>query len=119
MQKSIVTALLAVSTLCIALATQAQYVGPTTQTRAHSVAEILRNPVDDQKVVLKGYILKEVGKNRYMFSDGTGEIRVEINRDRFPLQRVDEKTMVELSGEVETEFMKSPEIEVDLISIVK
>lgn len=110
---------LATSVICAPLAVQAQYVGPSTQVRANSVAEVLRSPVDDQKVVLKGRILKNVGKDKYIFSDGTGEIRVEIDQKRFPPERIDDKTVVEISGEIETEFMKSPEIEVDLLSILK
>jgi len=119
MKKNIATVLIAVAAVCLPAVSQAQYVGPTTQLRANSVAEILKKPVDDQKVVLKGHILKKVGKERYIFTDGSAEIRVEIDQEHFPLQRIDDKTLVEISGEVETEFMKSPEIEVDLVSILK
>ena len=34
---------------------QAQYVGPASQKSALTVAEILKNPVDDQAVVLRGH----------------------------------------------------------------
>ena len=119
MKKSIASALVTVAAIGLPIAVQAQYVGPSTQPQAQSVAEILKNSVDDQKVVLKGHITKKVGKKKYMFSDGTGEIRVEIDHDRLPMQRIDDKTLVEISGEVDTEFLKSPEIDVDLVSVLK
>lgn len=53
----------------------AQYVGPTAQKAIESVAEVLKDPKDDQRVVLHGYLLKQVGTKKYIFSDGTGEIR--------------------------------------------
>lgn len=119
MKKTIASALVAVAAIWLPTAVQAQYVGPSTQLQAHSVAEILKNPVDDQKVVLKGHITKKVGKEKYLFSDGTGEMRIEIDHEKLPMQRIDDKTLVEISGEVETEFMKSPEIDVDLVSVLK
>ena len=97
---------------------QAQYVGPSTQKTPLSVAEVLKNPVDDQNVVLRGYLLKKVGKENYLFSDGTAEIRVEIDARDFPAQKIDDKTRVEIRGEVETEFFETPQIDVKVISIL-
>ena len=95
----------------------AQYVGPSTLNTPLSVADILKKPVDDQDVVLSGFITKKVGKEKYMFSDGTGEIRVEIEAEDFPAQKIDAKTRVEIRGEVETDFLQSPEIDVKRIRI--
>lgn len=95
----------------------AQYVGPSTLNTPMSVADILKKPVDDQDVVLSGFITKKVGKEKYMFSDGTGEIRVEIEAEDFPAQKIDAKTRVEIRGEVEIDFMQSPEIDVKRIRI--
>ncbi len=101
---------------------QAQYAGPSASpsapSGAQSVAEILKNPVDDQRVTLRGVLLKQVAKEKYMFSDGSGEIRVEIDDDIFPRQRVDEKTKIEIMGEVENDFLKSPEIDVDIVRVL-
>ena len=36
-----------------------------------------------------------------------------------PTQPIDQKTKVQLTGEVETEFMQSPEIDVDLVTVLK
>ena len=98
-------------------ATQAQYVGPSAQKSLESVSEILKNPIDDQRVVLRGYLLKHVGVEKYLFSDDTGEIRVEIDAEDFRGLTLDEKTRVEIIGEVEKEFLESPEIDVNVISV--
>ena len=67
-------------------------------------------------MVLRGYLVKQVGTKKYMFSDGTGEIRVEIDFEDFRGLIVDAKTRVEIRGEVEKDFLESPEIDVDVIS---
>jgi uncharacterized protein (TIGR00156 family) len=95
----------------------AQYAGPSTAkspkpTSYASVAEILKNPVDDIRVTLQGTLVSKVGHEKYLFSDGTGQIRVEIDDDKFPKTRVDEKTRVTIEGEVEKDLLQSPEIDV-------
>ena len=96
----------------------AQYTGPSARTQPRNVAEVLKNPIDDQDVVLRGHIMRQVGKEKYMFSDGSGEIRVEIDARKFPPQPVNEKTLVEIRGEVEKDFMQAPEIDVDAIFVI-
>jgi uncharacterized protein (TIGR00156 family) len=105
--------------LAIPSAVHAQYVGPSTHKAAATVAEILKNPVDDQVVVLRGHLLKKVGNEKYIFSDGTGEIRVEIEAEDFPIQKIDAKTTIVIRGEVESEFLESPEIDVEIVSIAQ
>ena len=98
---------------------QAQYAGPSSQTAPRSVADIVKNPMDDQAVVLRGFLLRKVGNEKYIFSDGTAEIRVDIDTKLFPLEKIDDKVKVELRGEVEKEFMETPEIDVDVLLIVR
>lgn len=68
---------------------------------------------------MKGHIRRKVGNKRYIFTDGNAEIRVKIDQELFGTRQIDEKATVEISGEVETEFMKSPEIDVDLMSVLQ
>jgi len=95
----------------------AQYSGPSDLKPAQtvkyaSVSEILKKPVDDVRVSLQGTLTRKVGHEKYLFSDGTGEIRVEIDDKIFPTTKVDEKTRVTIEGEVEKDLMQSPEIDV-------
>lgn len=116
--KSLLTAcILSLTTLGLVSPAMAQYTGPSDQKTASSVAEILKKPVDDQKVVLTGVIVRKVSNEKYIFSDGTAEIRVEIDDKIFPPQKIDQNTRVEIHGEVEKDFLESPEIDVDVLRV--
>ncbi|MEZ2720833.1 YgiW/YdeI family stress tolerance OB fold protein [Paenalcaligenes hominis] len=98
---------------------QAQYTGPSAAPAA-SVEAILKNPVDDQEVLLKGHLLRQIGPKKYIFSDGTAEIVAEIKPKRFEgLPKIDEKTNVELLGEVDTSLYRAPELEVDSLRVIQ
>ena len=97
----------------------AQYVGPSTAPAYRSVADVLKDPVDDASVVLDGLIIKLVGKKKYISPDGTAEIRVEIDPKYFPATPVNEKMKVQIRGEIEKDFLQSPEIDVEYLAIVK
>ncbi len=100
------------------LPVHAQYSGPSTIGEG-TVAAILANPVDDQVVQLQGHLLRRTAHDKYIFSDGTAEIVAEIKDKRFPAQPVNEKTKVELIGEVDTGFTRPPEIEVDSVRVIE
>src|SRR5690606_22600804 len=84
-----------------------QYTGPS-EIGQTTVAEILKNPVDDQDVQLQGHILRQTSYKYYIFSDGTGEIVAEIKPRHFGGQSVDEKMEVEIIGEVDTSSKRPP-----------
>ncbi len=79
----------------------------------------MKNPKDDQDVVLQGRLLRKTGDEKYVFSDGTGEIVVEIDDDDMPREPVSETTTIELRGEVDTSRKRPPEIDVDSARIVR
>ena len=95
------------------------YAGPSAGNRVNSVAAILKNPIDDQRVTLRGYITRHIGGDKYLFSDGTGEIRVDIDDHQFPLQPINETTLVQIIGEVDSDFMQFTEIDVKSMRIVQ
>ncbi|HEY6644963.1 NirD/YgiW/YdeI family stress tolerance protein [Povalibacter sp.] len=111
--------LLAVGTTLVAAAALGQYSGPSSTTQYRSVAEVLKNPVDDAPVTLEGYIVKQVDKDKYIFSDGTTEIRVEIDAEDFPATPVNEKTRVQIRGEVDKDILNGPEIDVEAVTLVE
>jgi uncharacterized protein (TIGR00156 family) len=106
----------AVAVVLTAGLAQAQEAVVPAATGTHkTVADVLKNPVDDEKVNLKGYVVKKLGGEKYTFKDDTGEIRIEIDNEDLPAVAFDDKTLVELIGEVEKDYMVSPEIDVDVI----
>lgn len=108
----------AASLAAISMPAGAQYVGPGTAS-SPSVKTILAEPKDDQWVTLQGNLLRKTGKERYVFSDGSGEIEVEIDDKDFPREAVDETVVVEITGEVDTGLTRPPEIEVDTMRIIR
>ncbi len=96
----------------------AQFVGPGTSEAPTTVQSILDNPQDDQTVTLQGMVLEKVGHEKYAFSDDTGQIRIEIDDDVFPPQRVTPDMTVEIYGEVEKDFLRSPEVDVERMAVV-
>lgn len=102
--------------LGLALPAMAQYTGPSSGSPT-SVLEILEAPKDDVHVTLQGRISEKVGAEKYNFVDDSGQIRVEIDSDEF-LETVNETTLVEIRGEVEKDFMESPEIDVDSLRVI-
>jgi len=83
-----------------------------------SIAHLLTQGQDDQKVTLQGFIIRKIGHEKYIFSDGTGEIRIEIDDDDFPSEPIDATTQVEIVGEFDKDFVESPEIDVDFIKVL-
>lgn len=97
----------------------AKYIGPSDTGGALSVSAILAKPVDEQQVTLQGRLLRKTGDEKYVFSDGTAEIAVEIDDDDFPDEPIDDKIKVQIQGEVDTGLRRPPEIEVKAITIVR
>lgn len=97
---------------------QAQYVGPGATPVHQTVAAVLESGRDDQDVVLRGILLKKVGSDKYLFADQTGQIRVEIDHKDFPSQPISDTTRVEVRGEVEADFLQSPEIDVKRLTVL-
>jgi len=97
----------------------AQFTGPGARPVVTVLQAVLDKPVDDQRVILRGKIVRQVAGDKYIFSDGKSEIRVEIDSRLFPAKPVTATTLVEIAGEVEKDFLESPEIDVDALHVVE
>lgn len=102
----------------LATAALAQYTGPSDRDAprkeagtARTVAEIREDARDDRPVLLRGVLERKLGKERYLFRDSTGTIRVEIDDEDFPQAPVDEKTVVEIAGKVDKDWGRAPEVD--------
>ena len=69
---------------------------------------------DDTPVILRGYIERFLGNNRYLFTDDTGSITIEIERRVWGMLSVDENDLVEIIGEIDRDRNRV-EVEVDRI----
>ena len=112
------TALLAFPVLVLfSINAAAQYTGPGAQAPIQSVAAAL-SAKDDSPVDISGHIVKQLTTEKYIFSDGKDQIRVEIDSDIFLSPAINEKTRVRIRGEVEKDFMESPEIDVKAVDVL-
>lgn len=73
---------------------------------------------DDAPVILDGTITKRFEKDDYEFTDATGNVRVEIDHDKWPAgAEINDKQRVRLIGEVDRDS-KGVEIDVDRIQVL-
>ena len=87
------------------------YTGPGLD--AVTVAEA-RNLRDDSPVVLQGKIERFLGDEKYLFTDNTGTVTVEIDDRLWVGLSINQNDTVEISGEVDRDF-RGVEIEVNSI----
>jgi uncharacterized protein (TIGR00156 family) len=83
------------------------YTGPRLDTI--TVAEV-KNLRDDSPVILRGKIEKSLGDEKYLFTDSTGTITVEIDNRLWNGISVNQNDTVEIRGEVDKD-LKGVEIE--------
>ena len=73
---------------------------------------------DDDEVILEGYIVKKVQKERYLFKDKTGEVKVEIDDKLLRNLTVTPETLLRIKGEVDSDWF-TIEVDVDNVEIVE
>lgn len=78
----------------------AQFTGPSVQGAPTTVANAL-NARPGTYVTMDGSIVAHLRGDYYQFSDGSGEIRVEIASETFGGQRVGPQSRVRIMGEVD------------------
>ena len=89
------------------------YTGPSSQVVSVQAAKKLQ---DDSPVILRGKILKSLGGEKYLFSDDSDTITIEIDDDLWRGISVSDNDLVEISGEVDKERTR---VKIDVSSIRK
>ena len=72
---------------------------------------------DDTHATLQGNIVRQVGHEKYLFKDATGEIVVEIDDEDWGGVTVGPQDTVELIGEIDKDINKI-EFDVDIVKKV-
>jgi uncharacterized protein (TIGR00156 family) len=96
----------------------AQYEGPGQRPVLNTVGLVLSQGKDDQQVTLRGRLIRQIDEDTYRFTDGSGEIDVEIDDDDFPNAQIGEQTEIEIVGEIDTRRLRDPEIDADQVRIL-
>ena len=93
---------------------------PSVMPRATSVEQALKAPKHTD-VLIEGRIVNKLKHEHYTFQDASGKsIQIELDDKYLPTGvKIDEKTLVRISGVVDTHRMKPNDIDVKHIEIVK
>lgn len=122
LQRISCTGLLLALNLSLPMPAAAQYVGPGggggAKGPVDSLSAINARPVDDQPVQLRGRISQKLSSDKYLFTDGSEQIRIELDDSLLPQHPINELTVVEIAGEVEKDFMETPEIDVERLTVI-
>lgn len=94
------------------------FVGPSSNYQAVKVRDI-ENLSDDDKISLIGFIKSAVSDDKYVFSDDTGTIVVEIDKKVWQGVTASPKTKIQIFGEVDKSLMKDTKVEADRVVLVK
>ncbi|MCL2175596.1 MAG: NirD/YgiW/YdeI family stress tolerance protein [Treponema sp.] len=116
MKKKTVFFLLVLFLLFVVFAVNAQqggYRGPGIDVITIEEAKTLR---DETPVMLKGKIERFLGNKKYLFTDNTGSIVIEIENRLWQTLSIDENDLVEITGEIDRNFRR---IEVEVEGIRK
>ncbi|ULQ58896.1 NirD/YgiW/YdeI family stress tolerance protein [Brucepastera parasyntrophica] len=89
------------------------YTGPTITVSTVAEAKKMR---DDTNVSLEGKITRHLGGDKYLFTDSTGTVRIEIDEDKWGGLNVGAEDVVIIYGEVDKKVGK---VEIDVDRIVK
>lgn len=123
MKKLFLNTVMVLLTVLLSNVLYAQYQGPGVGDKIYSVKEIKDNVsrLDraDSMVKLKGFVIKQINSDIYLFKDETGTINVEIEKENMPEKPFNDKTELILIGEVDYDFLEGVEIEVKQILFTK
>jgi uncharacterized protein (TIGR00156 family) len=101
--------------------TNADFTGPdnTPKYDYGSVLEVLRHPIKNAKVTLKGYIVDRVDHNKYTFQDNSGKIIVAIKDKLLADVELSPTHLVQIYGRVHRGSRRQITIDVQHIQIIK
>lgn len=103
--------------LALTACASAGFDGPGATARVVSAASI-NDMGDETKVILEGYLIRQIKDEHYIFRDNTGEIEVEIDDEDFRGAKVTPNTKLRISGEVDKDW-ESITIDVDYLEILE
>jgi uncharacterized protein (TIGR00156 family) len=99
--------LLSIMLLCGGVTAAAQGLSDVPLTSVESTADAK----DDRLVKFRGEIVRQVGANEYVFTDGTGEILVHIDGNLVQGRKLTAGTRLEIRGELEAQALRRPRVE--------
>jgi len=82
-----------------------------------NVKSIINNPQNGMSVTLQGNLVRDLGSQRYIFKDQTGDIHVFISDEVMISNAKDPNNKVEIVGVVRAKSNESPNVDVGFIVV--
>lgn len=85
---------------------------------ATPIQAVLAQGKDDQRVVVRGQVLRKLSDERFVVGDNTGSIRVHIEDDAVRRAGIGVGSQVEIAGEIDTNMFKDPTIKAERVVLL-
>lgn len=85
---------------------------------ATPIQAVLAQGKDDQRVVVRGQVLRRLSDERFEVGDNTGSIRVHIEDEAVRRAGIGVGSQVEVAGEVDTNMFKDPTIKAERVVLL-
>ncbi len=92
--------------------------GPSAISGPSKVSDV-KNMKDDTQVIMVGKIEKSLGDEKYLFTDASGSITIEIDDDDWNGLTVTPQNTIEVTGEVDKDMFEPVRVDVERVSIKK
>ncbi len=87
--------------------------------RGVTTAAEVKKARDDMHVVLEGRLVERLRGDKYTFRDDSGTVVVDIDDEDFHGRTVTPQTRVRIYGEVDTEWNRPSEVDVDRLEVLR
>ncbi len=90
------------SALLLSLTANAEFIGEgaTETTTVKNAIEL----TDDSRVIVEGYIVKQLKDELYLFKDKSGEVEMEIDDEDFRNIKITSKDKIRITAEVDSDW---------------
>lgn len=83
-----------------------------------TISSLSDDVVDGQLVKMKGYLVKRINRDKYIFKTDNHSVIVEIDDFVFPKQAFGQNTLIHIIGEVDVDFLEPVTVEVEHIEVL-
>lgn len=84
------------------------------------ISQIQKTKQEDEIVNIKGYVIKKMSKDKFLFKDSSGQIILSVNKKLADIiKNISNKTEIEITGKYRKGMFYGDEIEVRNLTILK
>lgn len=80
--------------------------------------QVVAQAKDDQWVKTRGYLVERLSDDTYLLKMGDSELKVEIDQYDFPKEPFSPSDLIEVEGEIDSDWFSGVELDVEKITLV-